>query len=120
MKAASAALLSRLKTYLFPHGEEAARTVPAIRMIHRGELRASMEAPWKPFAAEETVNTTESTFVWDATIGKGLASVHVTDAFERGRGRVVIHKGPLTLRRVTGPEADRGELQRYLSYVSYC
>jgi len=120
MNTASGALLSRLKTYLFPNGEMAAQEIPAVRIVQRGELRASMEAPWKPFTAEETVNTTESAFVWNATIGKGLASVQVTDAFEDGRGRIAIHKGPLTLRRVTGPEADRGELQRYLSYVSYC
>ena len=31
-----------------------------------------------------------------------------------------VKKGPFKLKELTGPELDRGELQRYLAYLSYC
>jgi hypothetical protein len=47
-------------------------------------------------------------------------SVQVTDAYENGHGRLTVRKGPLKLHELTGPEVDKGELQRYLAYLSYC
>ena len=53
-------------------------------------------------------------------MGSGLKAVNVTDAYEDGHGRVVVRKGPLQLKRLVGPDVDKGELQRYLAYLSYC
>ncbi len=116
----AASLLARLKAYVFPEGDAAARAVRAIRTTQRGEIRSSASAAWKPFAAQEMVDATRSSFVWEATLGSGLASVHVTDAYEAAHGRLLVRKGPLTLVKMTGPHVDQGELQRYLSYVCYC
>ena len=74
-----------------------------------------------PFTAEEFVDTTRSSFCWNARMGaNALTSVAVTDAYEDGHGRLVVKKGPITLTKMVGPEVDRGELQRYLGYVAYC
>jgi hypothetical protein len=113
-------LVERLKAYLFPGGDGAARDVSGIRTIQSGDLRSSAASAWKTFTAEEVVDATRSRFSWQAKTGAGLSAVHVTDAYEDGHGRVVVRKGPLTLAHVTGPHADQGELQRYLSYIIYC
>jgi hypothetical protein len=118
---AARALVQRLRDYLLPGGEEAARLVRGIRAAQRGEIRSSADARWIPFTAEEVVDATRSAFSWDARVGgNALTSVVVTDAYENGHGRLVVKKGPLTLTKMVGPDVDRGELQRYLGYVSYC
>lgn len=53
-------------------------------------------------------------------MGSRLKAANVTDAYEDGHGRLVVRKGPLQLKRLVGPDVDKGELQRYLAYVSYC
>ena len=113
-------LLERLKAYLFPAGDAAARAVPGIRTIQCGDLRSSPKSAWKPFTAEEIVDATRSMFVWEATMGSGLTAVQITDAYEDGHGRLIVRKGPLTIAQMTGPHVDQGELQRYLGYITYC
>jgi hypothetical protein len=113
-------MIERIKSYCFPHGEQVARGVRAIKTIQHGEICSAPDALWIPFTAEEYVDATRSGFCWNARMGTGLTSVHVTDAYENGHGRLVVKKGPLKLKELTGPEVDRGELQRYLAYVSYC
>jgi hypothetical protein len=79
------------------------------------------DARWTPFTAEESVAAKCSAFRWQARVGSGvLDSVHVTDAFEEGHGRLLLKKGPVTLKKMVGADVDRGELQRYLGYVGYC
>jgi hypothetical protein len=53
-------------------------------------------------------------------MGTGLFSVLVTDAYEDGHGRLSLSKGPIQLKKLAGPDVDKGELQRYLAYVGYC
>jgi hypothetical protein len=113
--------LAQLTAYCFPGGEAAARGVRGIRTLQRGEIRSGPEARWNPFTAEEFVDATRTAFRWEARIGGGLiTSVRVTDAYENGAGRLVVKKGPLTLKTLVGPEVDEGEVQRYLAYVGYC
>jgi hypothetical protein len=114
------ALVAALKTYLFPNGESAARGISGIRAVQRGEIRSSPEARWNPFVANEFVDATTTAFCWDARLGSGVLSVAVTDAYAAGHGRLVVAKGPLQLKKLTGPDVDQGELQRYLGYVGYC
>jgi hypothetical protein len=113
-------LIPRIKAYCFPHGEFAARGVRAIKTTQRGEFRSAPGARWIPFTAEEYVDAVRSGFSWDARMGTGLTSVHVIDAYENGHGRLVLKKGPLKLKELMGRDVDKGELQRYLAYVSYC
>ncbi len=113
-------LLERIKAYSFPDGALAAHGVRAIKTIQRGEIRSSADARWVSFAAGEYVNATGTGFCWDAKLGTGVKVVHVIDAYENGHGRLVVKKGPFKLKELTGPELDRGELQRYLAYLSYC
>jgi hypothetical protein len=115
------ALVQRLRDFLLPCGENAARLVRGIRATQRGEIRASRDARWIPFTAEEFVDATRSAFCWDAKVGGNvLTAVTVTDAYENSHGRLVVRKGPITLTKMVGPDVDRGELQRYLGYIAYC
>jgi hypothetical protein len=114
-------MLARLRAYHLPGGEEAARSVRGIRTLQRGEIRSSPDARWGALTAEESVDAARSGFCWTARMGSGLlGSVEVTDAYENGQGRLVVKKGPIQLKKITGPEVDKGELQRYLGYIGYC
>ena len=112
---------ARLRAWLLPGGEGAARDVRGVRMHERGEIRSGPAARWMPFEAEEYVDATRSGFRWEARMGSNLLlSVRATDAYEDGHGSLVVKKGPIRLVTVEGPDADKGELQRYLAYVSLC
>lgn len=114
-------LLARLRAFHFPEGEEAGRRIRGLRTAQRGEIRGSAGAAWGPLDAEETVSATRSAFRWEARLGKGLLGrMTVVDAYEDGHGLLLVRKGPLVLKRGTGPEFDRGEIQRYLSLPAYC
>ena len=80
------------------------------------------EARWIPFTAEEFIESTCSSFRWEAKVDPGkLASPTVVDSYEQDHGRLLVKVGGLLpVRKVTGPDADRGELQRYLASVVFC
>ena len=119
---ATQALLGRLRTFFFPGGEDGAQQVRGVRTTQRGEFRASPEAKWIPFTAEEEMDATRSGFHWDARFRGGrLGSTAVTDGYEAGHGRLVVKLGGLIpVKRMTGPEFDRGEIQRYLAALPSC
>jgi uncharacterized protein DUF6544 len=116
------ALLVRLCGFCFPGGEGPARLVRAIRTTQRGEIRASPSARWIPFTAEEVIETKRSSFRWEARYrGGSMGLISVTDAYEEGHGRLVVKLGGvIPVQKVLGAEADKGELQRYLSSVVLC
>jgi hypothetical protein len=115
-------LLARLRSFCFPGGEEAARRVRAVRTAEKGEMRMSPQARWIPFTAEQFTDAGRSSFRWEARLDPGkIASLAVTDAYEEGHGRLVIKLGGvLPVKKITGPDADKGELQRYLSSIAFC
>lgn len=113
--------LAFLRAYCLPGGEEAARDVRAVRTTQRGEIRSGPNARWMSFTAEEVVEARESSFRWEARIGGGLKLMTVTDAYERGHGRLVMSVGGLVpVKKIAGPDVDTGELQRYLASVVFC
>ena len=116
------ALLGRMRAFCFPGGEDAARRIRAIRTTEKGEMRMSPEAPWVPFTAEQFTDSTGSSFRWDARVHPGkISSAVVTDAYEEGHGRLVVRLGGvLPLQKFTGPDSDKGELQRYFGSIAIC
>jgi len=116
------ALVARLQKFCFPHGEDAAAGVLAIKTRETGQIRMSNEARWIPFTAEQVVVATQSSFRWEARLDPGkFAAPTVTDAYEEGHGRVSVKLGGLLpVKKVVGPDADKGELQRYLSSFVIC
>jgi hypothetical protein len=115
-------LLSRLRAFCLPGGEDAARQVRSVRTTQKGEMRMAEAARWIPFTAEETIDATRSSFCWQARLDPGkLGSPTVIDAYEAGHGRLVVKLGGiLSVKKITGPEVDRGELQRYLASIVCC
>lgn len=115
------ALLRELKSFLLPGGMETARPIRGITTEQRGRIRAAPEAKWNPLTATEWVDATRSEFKWEADFGGNIiTSVHVTDAYAEGHGKLVLRKGPVPLKRMDGSDVDKGELQRYLGYVCTC
>jgi len=119
---ASRALLGSLRAFCLPGGEAAALRVRAIRTTQIGEMRMSEAARWIPFTADETIEATCSSFRWEARLDPAkIGSPTVIDAYEEGRGRLVVKLGGvLPIRKITGLDADRGELQRYLASILSC
>jgi hypothetical protein len=113
-------LVERIKGFSLPAGELAVRGVRGIKTTQRGQFRSSPKATWIAFTAEEYVDATKSGFCWNAQMGTGIKSVTVTDTYENRHGRLAVKKGPLKLRELRGSDVDKGELQRYLAYLSYC
>ena len=117
-----ASLLARLRQFCLAGSEEAARSANGVRIAEQGEMRMSPEARWIPFTAEQTIEARRSSFRWEARLRSGrLTPVTVTDAFEDGHGYLAVKAaGLIPLKKVTGVDADRGELQRYLASTMFC
>lgn len=114
-------LLAHLRAFCFPGGEDAARQIHAVRMTERGEMRSSPQARWLPFDSEQTIYATGSSFWWNSHFHTAkILPVTVTDAYEQHHGKLIAKVGPLTTQKVEGPDADKGELQRYLASFIYC
>ena len=115
-------LLTRLHRFCFPAGEESVCGVTAVHLAERGEMRMSPEARWIPFTAEETIETRRSSFRWQARLsGSRLTPVTVMDAYENSHGYLTVKAaGLIPLKKITGVDVDRGELQRYLASVIFC
>ena len=118
----TSALVSHLHTLCFPSGLEEARRIRAIRTTQRGEMRMSPESRWIPFSAEEFVDATRSSFRWQARLDPGkLSGPTVIDAYDGGHGQLTVKLGGLLrVKKIAGPDMDRGELQRYLSSIIFC
>jgi hypothetical protein len=109
-------LLKRLKSFLLPGGEDAARSIDRIRLIENGEIRSGPQARWTTFTAEEIMDSTKSAFAWEADLRTSkLMTVHVTDAYEGGHGWARAKVAGVTVKTGKGPDYDRGEIQRYLA-----
>ena len=119
---ATESLLARLRRYCCPGGEQAARSISSVRIAERGEMRMSPEARWIPFTAEEMIEARRSGFRWQARLSSSrLTPVTVTDAYENGHGYLAVKAaGLIPLKKITGADADRGELQRYLASTVFC
>jgi hypothetical protein len=87
-------LLARLRAFCFPGGEEPARLIRAIKTTEAGEIRTSPEARWIPFTAEQIVDSTRSSFRWEARLDPSkVTSPTVIDAYEGDHGRLTVKVG---------------------------
>lgn len=120
--AQTTSLLARLHQFCFPGGEEVARSVIGVRITEQGEMRMSPEARWIAFTAEQTIEARRSSFRWQARLSSGgLTPVMVTDAYEDGHGYLTVKAaGLIPLKKITGADADKGEMQRYLASAMFC
>jgi hypothetical protein len=116
------ALLAKLRAFLMPGGEDAARSVCCIRLKEQGEMRLAPQARWTPFTAEERIDARQCGFVWEAQFRTSkIIPTTVIDAYEQGHGHLNVKLGgALPVINFRGPECDKAELQRYLSGVSIC
>ena len=106
------------RRFLFPGGEDAAGRLRAIRTVQRGRMRSAPNAKWIEFTATEQMDSTRSAFRWEARFGLAF---QVIDAYEHGHGQLAMKFGRLIpVKKLAGPELDKGELQRYLAALASC
>lgn len=115
-------LLAQLRKFFFPRGEDCGRPVRAVRTTQKGEMRMSPNARWIPFTANEYISATHSDFRWEARLDPGkLVPTVVTDAYENRHGFLAVKLGgAVQIKKFTGPNFDKGELQRYLASIALC
>jgi hypothetical protein len=115
-------LLVSLKAFFFPSGEDAARGMRGVKTAQRGEMCSAPGARWTPFSADERIDATQSSFCWEARYGSGrFGSFMVTDAYEEGRGRLAVKLGGvIPVKKFSGRDFDKGEIQRYFSSIPMC
>jgi len=109
-------ILTQVREFCFPGGVDSARRVRVVKITEQGELRSAPAARWTPFTAQLEVDATRSRLRWDA----GFKGFRVTDAYDQNRGRLTIAVAGIPVKQMTGPEYDKGELQRYLASFCVC
>lgn len=120
---AAESLLTQVRSFCFPNGDEPFHGVRAVRTKQRGAMRMSPEAPWINFTAEEEIDCRHSGFHWEAHYSDPkMGSVSIIDSYSHCRGRVIISSmgGLIPVKKIAGPMVDQGELQRYLASVFVC
>ena len=86
-----------------------------------GEMRANLRDPWRPFIAEQVIGIHQPGFAWLARMQvSSLASARILDCYGDGAGLLEARLfGSLPLARAAGPQADKGELMRYLAELAW-
>jgi hypothetical protein len=112
--------LDAVRAFCFPGGENAARRVKAVRITERGEMQTAPQARAIGFTARLEIDARESRFRWEARFRGGLGFFNVIDAYGNGHGYMAIRAGILPLKKMSGPDFDLGELQRYLAAFPLC
>jgi hypothetical protein len=88
----------------------------AIHLRHRAQLATAAGRPPMPIEADQWLATGQSNFVWLAGGSMFGLPVSVLDSFVDGAGRLDARLvGAVQMAGGSGPEFDRGEVQRYLS-----
>src|ERR1700757_6256 len=78
-------------------------------LSQRGELRANLRDPWRPFTAEQVISVHQPGFAWLARMQAApLVSARVLDCYVDGAGLLEARLfGSLRLARAAGPEPGR-------------
>jgi uncharacterized protein DUF6920 len=89
-------------------GESAPRLV---WLRQTGEMRAELDAPWRPFTAEQVISVHQPGFAWLARMQAApLLSAQILDCYVDGDGLLEARLyGSLPLARLAGPQASKGE-----------
>lgn len=92
-----------------------------VRLEQQGEMRLGPDKPWQPFLAEEYLAVRSVGFVWQARVRVApLFSAIVIDRFTHGHGELdALLFGALRVAHLEGPDADRGEMLRYLAEIPW-
>jgi hypothetical protein len=90
-------------------------------LSQRGEMRAKLRDPWRPFTAEQVIGIYEPGFAWLARMQAApLVSARVLDCYVDGEGLLEARLfGSLPLARAAGAQATKGELMRYLAELAW-
>jgi hypothetical protein len=115
-------LLTLLRSFCFPEGEESVRRIRTIVVEETGSLQMAPGARAIPFTSEQRTDGRRSAFVWKARLNPGkLSSATVVDSYEDGRGCITVKAiGLILAKRFAGRDVDLGELQRFLASVILC
>jgi hypothetical protein len=111
-------LMAKMRRFLLPGGNAVVRGIESVETKEIGCMRAQADAQSARFTAKGTYEATRSEFRWSARMqGSATRFLTIVDAYE-GRGLLEVKIGGLIpVKRLTGPAADQGELQRYLATV---
>jgi hypothetical protein len=112
-------LLTLLRSFYFPEGEESVRPIHATVIEETGSLQMAAGAPPIPFTSKQRIDWIRSSFLWKAHLSPGkLSSATVVDTYEDGHGWIAVKAiGLIPAKKFAGRDVDLGELQRCLASV---
>ena len=86
-----------------------------------GEMRTNLGDAWRPFTAKQVIGIHQPGFAWLARVQvTSLLSARILDCYVDGEGLLEARLfGSLRLARAAGPQADKGELMRYLAELAW-
>ena len=90
-----------------------------MHLKQKGSFRTKEGQKWLPLVAEQYYTVQPPAFLWHGVIKQNpLLSISARDRFSDGHGSLLVKLLCLvTLVDARGPEADQGELLRYLSEI---
>ncbi|TFG11765.1 MAG: hypothetical protein EU531_11240 [Promethearchaeota archaeon] len=91
--------------------------IKRVRLSQKGLFKLKPDSKWKPFSAEQYVNTEDWSFLWYAKIKMiPLVNFHVVDEFIEGKGALKAKLFNLiTVVDEEGEKLDQGEFLRFIS-----
>ncbi len=99
-------------------GSEHVRTV---RLKQSGRFRQSEDGQWMQYEAVEYFSVNPPEFLWRARFKTvGLPLIEVRDSYSDGKGKTEVKIASLIpMGSESGPEADQGDLVRYLNEIMW-
>jgi hypothetical protein len=115
-------LLLRSGEIFIPGRNDAARLIRALRTPEKGQPRMSPEARWIPLTAEPVIDSSRTSFGWEAKLDAAKTiSPAVEDRVHDSHGRPAAKlMGMVPVKKLVGREADRREPARYLASIVLC
>ena len=91
--------------------------IKQVRISQKGHFKLKPDSKWKPYTANQYVNTESMSFLWYAKIKMiPLINFHVIDEFINGRGALKAKLiNLITVVNEEGEKLDQGEFLRFLS-----
>ncbi len=92
-----------------------------IRLRQRAELRMAPDRDWLPISAEQFIGIREPGFIWYAEQRHGpVCTMRIVDAYVEKRGFLNVRLlGSIPVVGFAGPDADLGELMRYIAELAW-
>jgi hypothetical protein len=114
-------LPTSVQRYLRYSGVVGKPWINTVRLKQTGQMKPSPQGEWFPFIAEEYYSVNPPRFIWHVWAPrKWLPIIHGRDAYENGKGQLLIKLVSLfPIANAEGEELNQGAMMRYLNEMMW-